>query len=293
MNAVVRWLLAACLAAATPVASAQEAAPPGATPPIRVMFVGNSLTYANNMPRIVRAIAASQPSGPVIETATYALPGAELDDLWDDGHAAEALRGGDWDVVVLQELGGLTGCVRRSRQDAACRRSAAAHRHFIELARAGGARVLLLATWERTRGGSDWGTAAELRERKEAMTETYDQFRRWVQRGDDQVQVLPAAGALFDFAAGLPLAQVLSDGMHPTMASSTIIAAQLYAAITGRQPQAADLMIDFPLLPPAADVRPDRPMESQPQIAGDGSRYLVKADIVAPLYAVANKTPSR
>lgn len=296
MNVIVRLLSTLGLAAAAFAAPAQVHAPEAspATEPalaLRVMFIGNSLTYTNNLPRMVAAVAASQPGGPVIRTATYAIPGAELDDLWDDGHAAEALRGGEWDVVVLQELGGLLSCVRRSERDPVCRRSAAAHRAFVELAQDRGARVLLLETWQRPRG-IDWGGPAELRQRKEISADTYQRFARWIARDGATIRIVPAAGALFDFAAGRPIAQVLSDGAHPSIASSTIMAAQLYAAITGRQAEPQDLMLDFPMLPAAADVRADTPMETQPQLAGDGSRFLVKAALLAPMYAIANGAPT-
>ena len=138
--------LAAFAAAAQP---AVDAAPAAVT---RVLFIGNSLTYANNLPRLLRAVAASQPGGPAIDTATYVIPGAQLDDLRDDGHATAALRDGDWDVVVLQERGGLLSCNAKSTREPECRRSESAHRHFVELAQQRGARTLLLMTWPPARG---------------------------------------------------------------------------------------------------------------------------------------------
>ncbi len=292
-NVVLLSISLLLLALAPAAARAQPASPAAEAGPIRVLFVGNSLTYANNMPRILAAIAASQPGGPAIETVTYALPGAELDDLWDDGNAAEALRNGDFDVVVLQELGGLPMCFLHARPDSGCRRSVAAHRNFIQLATERDARVLLFMTWNRARTATQWSSKADLIERKELMHDTYDKVLRAVTRSGDQVALLPAAEALFEFATTVPQDQVLSDRMHPTMAASTIIAAQLYAAVTGQPARAADLMIDFPLLPPESDVRDDVPMERQSQLAGDGSRFLVKADMLAPLFAIANRPPSR
>jgi hypothetical protein len=274
--------LATLLLLFAPPASAAQADPT----PIRVLFVGNSLTYANNLPRMVRAIAASQPGGPAIETATYAIPGAELDDLWDDGHAAAALREGRWDVVVLQERGGLLSCIVRSTRDPECRRSDAAHRRFTELAGGAGARVLLLMTWPPSRG-NDLGDARQLRNRAERLTDAYGRVATRLGSGDIRVAVVPAAAALYRFAAGRAPEEVLADGIHPSVAASLIMAAQLYAAIAGTPPHPADLLLDFPLLPANAMVLPDSPLESQPQIAGDGSRVVLKAGAVAPFYAAA------
>lgn len=263
-----------------------QANDPSATGAMRVLFVGNSLTYANNLPRLLRAVAASQAGGTLLDTATYVIPGADLDALWDDGHAASALREGDWDVVVLQERGGQACSIHDSR-DPDCRRSIAAHRKFAELAQDRGARVLLLMTWPPVRRGNDLGNARELGKRKQRLHELYDEIAGRLGRDDARVEVVPAAAALYDFAAGRTSADVLADGVHPTFEASLVMAAQLYAAISGHPPLAADLMIDFPLLPANALIHPDTPMETQAQIAGDGHRYLVKAGLVAPYYAIA------
>lgn len=281
----VRSLCLLLLLLAAP-AFAQAPMPAAATPPLRVLFVGNSLTYTNHLPRLVGAVAASQPGGPGIDTATYVIPGAELDELWDAGHAAQALRAGHWDVVVLQERGGMAGCLAPGSRDPQCRRSDAAYRRFIALAGQADARVLLLMGWPGQRG-NDLGNASRLRSRAERLEEAFaGAARRWSRSGV-AVEVVPAAAALYRFAQGRAPTDVLVDGVHPSVQASLLMAAQLYAAITGRSPRPADLAIDFPLLPPNARVLPDSPIETQPQIAGDGSRVLLKAGAVAPLYAAA------
>ena len=287
MPRTARLLLSLLLMATLlPTASAaQDAAPANA--PTRVLFVGNSLTYVNNLPRLVRALAASQPGGPAVETASYVIPGAELDELWDDGHAATALREDRFDVVVLQERGGLLSCIARNTRDPECRRSDIAHRHFAELAGERGARVLLLMTWPPARG-NDLNDARELRNRGERLADAYGRFATRLGSGGTRVSVVPAATALYDFAQGRKPEDVLADGVHPSVQASLLMAAQLYTAITGRAPDPADLLIDFPLLPPNAMILPDAPMESQPQIAGDGSKVMLKAEAVAPYYAAAN-----
>ena len=279
-------LLVLMLAFAPATATAQEA--PANAAPIRVLFVGNSLTYTNNLPRMVRAIAASQTGGPVIETATYAIPGAELDDLWDEGHAAAALREGDWDVVVLQERGGLLSCVARSTRDPECRRSDGAHRRFSELAGERGARVLLLMTWPPSRG-NDLGNGVQLRKRAERLTDAYRLVATRLGGGGREVAVVPAAATLYRFAGNRPAEEVLVDGIHPSVSSSLVMAAQLYQAISGREARPADLLIDFPLLPANAMITPDKPMELQAQIAGDGSRVLLKAEALASFYTAASE----
>jgi len=73
--------------------------------PIRVLFIGNSYTYYNNLPGMIAAL-----SGGRIETRMVVRGLANLQQLWDLGEAPAAIREGKWDYVVLQEhslLGGL------------------------------------------------------------------------------------------------------------------------------------------------------------------------------------------
>ena len=289
MNAIARILSLLALAATAFAASAQ--APAGAPAidqarPLRVMLVGNSLTYSNNLPRLLRAIAASQPGGPAIETATYVMPGAELDTLWDDSKAPDALRAGTWDALVLQERGGLVRCMSDNRREPECRRSERAHREFTRLATSAGARVLLLETWPPLRA-ADLGDNDLRRHLREVYSDAYSQLASRLDGDGAQVEVVEAASVLLAPKQGTGDPHPFSDDMHPGIASSLVMAAQLYSALTGRAPVAHDLLIDFPMLPPAALTHPDTPMETQSQLAGDGSKVLLKAQALAPLYARA------
>lgn len=238
----------------------------------RVLFVGNSLTYVNNLPAVLRALGAAQPVPVRIATATYVAPGGTVAERWKDGHAAAALRGAKWDAVVLQERGGLLACVvdAEQRSQAECRASERAHKQFSDLARAGGARTLLLATW-----GPDQTWQLKL-----------DRAIRQVAARAD-AEVVPAGSSLRAYAARQPQAATFPDGVHPSLPATLIMAAQLHRAITGSDAQARDVTIDFPLLPANALVKPDGAIEQQPQLAGDGKRLLLKAEAIAPLLQAA------
>src|SRR5262245_23744378 len=69
--------------------------------PHHVLFVGNSLTYTNQMPLIVEALARSR--GDQLEVSSVTLGGANLEDLWHDGAALREIDRGGWTVVVLQQ----------------------------------------------------------------------------------------------------------------------------------------------------------------------------------------------
>ncbi len=69
---------------------------------INVLFVGNSLTYANDLPGMLAVLIESAQQGPAnAVVAAYANFG--LEDHWTNGGARDAISGGGWDVVVLQQ----------------------------------------------------------------------------------------------------------------------------------------------------------------------------------------------
>src|SRR6266480_3817529 len=74
-----------------------------AAEPIRVLFVGNSFTFFNNMPEMLKVLAASHQGGPRFETRMVVAPGATLQQLWDRGEARRVIKSSRWDFVVLQE----------------------------------------------------------------------------------------------------------------------------------------------------------------------------------------------
>ena len=75
---------------------------PDAPGPVRILFIGNSLTYTNDLPGMVEALADSAGLGPVVvRQVTY--PDYSLEDHWNRGDALAAIRQGDWKFVVMQQ----------------------------------------------------------------------------------------------------------------------------------------------------------------------------------------------
>src|SRR5262249_37571105 len=91
-----RVLVTVALLATGAVSLAQSAAPK----PLRILFVGNSLTSTNDIPGRVAKVARALGRGATIESVTH--PTYSLEDHWNDGGAAVAIAKG-WDVVVLQQ----------------------------------------------------------------------------------------------------------------------------------------------------------------------------------------------
>jgi hypothetical protein len=69
---------------------------------LRVLFVGNSLTYWNGMPAMVEALARAAGERPLVWRQAVA-PGFSLEDHWNDGGALAEIRAGNFEVVILQQ----------------------------------------------------------------------------------------------------------------------------------------------------------------------------------------------
>ncbi|MFC1640409.1 hypothetical protein ACFL3B_06570 [Gemmatimonadota bacterium] len=69
---------------------------------ISVLFIGNSLTYSNDLPGMLTALIEDAGLGPA-QIESFASPNYGLEDHWVLGNAREAIGLGPWDVVVLQQ----------------------------------------------------------------------------------------------------------------------------------------------------------------------------------------------
>jgi hypothetical protein len=78
-----------------------EIPPPRTGDVLRVLFIGNSLTYWNTLPAIVEALADSAGVKP-LAWKMVAFPDYALEDHWAQRDALDAIREG-WDYVVLQQ----------------------------------------------------------------------------------------------------------------------------------------------------------------------------------------------
>lgn len=244
-------------------------------PTQRVLFVGNSLVYVQNVPGLLRALSKAQAGGPILETATFVAPGGTLAERWKDGAAAKAIREERWDVVVLQERGGLLACLAspQRRQEPECRASERAHKQFADLAKSRGARVLLYGTW-----GPD-----------SAWQQNIDRGQVSVARSSG-AEVIGLGEMLRAQDKRQPATPMFSDGVHASLEGAVMIAARLYRSIVGTAPKPLDLEVDFALLPANAAIKPESPIEKQPQLAS-GKSVRVPASSIAGLLAVANAAP--
>ena len=69
---------------------------------LSILFVGNSLTYANDMPSMLAGLLEEAAVGPVV-VASSSFPNYGLQDHWVDARTRDSIAAGGWDYVVLQQ----------------------------------------------------------------------------------------------------------------------------------------------------------------------------------------------
>jgi hypothetical protein len=205
-------LLVVALGVGAGAAGAGESAREPRPEPLRVLFLGNSLTAGQRLPELVRAMAAS--SGVAMEVAVRAPGGVSLDDHWADRGSHAAVEEGRWDFVVLQQG-------PSSRPDSRQALGAAAKR-WAKAIRAAGARPAVYMVWPYR--GQTRGFELVARSYREAAERS-------------GALLLPAGEAWAAALAADPeLALWLDDGLHPTPAGAWLAAAVISHGLAGVDP---------------------------------------------------------
>jgi hypothetical protein len=200
----------------------QGPAGPKTGPAKRVMFVGNSYTYFNNLPAIVQALAKA--GGRSLEIVMFAPGGWKLKDHWEKGGARQALREGRWDFVILQDqstLGVDLYVDGKTRVDGDGIFRPYALTWSREIAKAGATPVFFL-TWARQASPED----------QDRLTYAYMTAGR-----DSGSRVAPVGLAWKRVREEHPeIGLFQSDGSHPSAAGSYLAACAIYSALFDENP---------------------------------------------------------
>jgi hypothetical protein len=176
---------------------------------LRILFIGNSLTAANNLPAIVEALGRAKGSQTVEATAVTAN-NFSLEDHWNQGNARAAITEGRWSVVVLQQ-----GPSALPESRALLRTYA---KRFAAEARKAGARTALYMVWPsktRTRDFDD-------------VRESYTLAAR-----DVDGILLPAGDVWREAWRRDPsLALYADDGFHPSPLGSYVAALTVWRGLS-------------------------------------------------------------
>jgi hypothetical protein len=172
---------------------------------LRILFIGNSLTFANDLPGLVQRLGRSDPSRAVV-VGSVAYSNYSLQDHWNRGDALEAIASGSWDLVVLQQGPSALPESRVLLIEYATR--------FAEAIRGAGAQPAIYMVWPPLSRESEWDavTASHV-----AAAEAVDGV---LLPGGEALRAARASGA------GITLFQ--SDDFHPSLEGSYAVALVVY-----------------------------------------------------------------
>ena len=181
----------------------------GAQPdePVRVLFVGNSLTATNDLPAQLAALAKA--GGHRLETGAVVEDGFSLEDHWNQGDALRAIASGRWDVVILQQ-----GPSSLPESQVHLREWAA---RYAALARKAGTRPGLLTVWPEST-------------RRSALPAVISSYRNAARAAS--AELFPAGDAWRRaWACNRKLALYGPDGLHPSRLGTHLAALVVYGRL--------------------------------------------------------------
>lgn len=194
---------------------------------VRVLFIGNSYTYVNNLPVTFAAIAKSL--GRSVQTDMIAPGGATLADHLKNPETLALIRNGHWSYVVLQEQS-LMPTLTASREAT----TYPAARELVQRIREAGAQPVLYQTWGREHGWPD-GRIADFATMQDSLTSGYAQIAREL-----DVRVVPAGEAWRIVRTEHPdIVLYQGDGSHPSVQGTFVAANTFVAALLKETPRGA------------------------------------------------------
>ncbi len=224
--------LAACLLA-------WGAAALPASAPMRVLFVGNSYTYYNNLPCLVSELGKSR--GKPIDATMIVEGGATLGDHWGKESTRAAVRQ-PWDAVVLQTQSAFGATyfvdgINRVNDTSELLRDA---RNFAGAVDSHRTRTVLFAHWKQ-RLAPDRDQAA--------IDAAFADAGRAL-----RAAVVPAGGAWAIAARQIdPGTLYAGDGSHPSQAGSYLAALTTYATLTEDDPRGLPSSLTCPAVDPETE----------------------------------------
>ncbi len=196
------------------IGTAAQSALPGQ--PLSVLFVGNSYTFYNDLPQMVRqmSVEAAQPRPLQVRDVTFG--GASLQAHWQRGEVQKVIASQHWDYVVIQDFSTMPV------DDPDLTREYV--RHVAAAARKAGAQPILYLTWAR--------------QAKPAMQDQLDSV--YTELANETHALLAPVGQAWKRALAVsPQPNLfIEDGSHPSYAGSYLAASVFYSLIYGVQPPA-------------------------------------------------------
>ncbi len=204
--------------------------------PLSVLFVGNSLTYVNDVPALTQSLAASSAIHARLTVSSVTGGGATLSEHWRKGEAVRALRARRPDVLIIQAQSTepLTAPADFSRYA----------RLLKSEADSVGARTILFQTWARPSRDSFYSSSRSGGS-PEAMqillNQAYDSLAQAI-----HVEVARVGEAFSLVQSRSPDIALLDGTQHATLAGSYLASAVLFQSLFGCSPMGATFVAGLP-----------------------------------------------
>lgn len=178
----------------------------------RVLFVGNSLTYVNDLPLVVRALSLAVNADSAYRVGMVANPDYSLEDHWGSGAAAREIATAKWDVVVFQQGPSALEESRVLLINYA--------RKFSDAARAAHAQPALYAPWPTVDRSQDFPRSGQ-------------SYR--IAADSAHAGIFPVGEAWLAAWNRTPLLGLYSsDGLHPSVNGTYLAALVIFGRLSGR-----------------------------------------------------------
>jgi len=177
---------------------------------LRVLFIGNSLTAANDLPGMVEALSRAR-GDVTVEATAITASNFSLEDHWNQGSARATVAKGNWAFIVLQQGPSALPDSRVLLREYA--------RRFAGEARKTGARTALYMVWPSKARARDF----------DAVSESYGLAAR-----DADGVLIPAGDAWREVWRRDPEITLYgSDDFHPSALGSYVAALTVWRALSG------------------------------------------------------------
>ena len=193
------------------------------TDAIRILFIGNSYTYFNSSPELLKALIQEKHPEKVVETKLISDGGMTLAHHWKDNRALEAIQSGKWDYVVLQEQSKLGKAVMIDKDIffGQTNKFFEYARKFDAEVKKAGSKTVFMMTW-----------SVKNRPNEQAiLSHAYASIAKELDA------IVAPVGLVWDHVRSNPNINLYAnDGNHPSTAGSYLIASTLYGTLLGENP---------------------------------------------------------
>jgi len=191
--------------------------------PVRILFIGNSYTYFNSSPELLKVLAKEAFPDRIIETKLISQGGMTLEGHWQEGRALAAIESRNWDYVVLQEQSrlGMSVEIDDSTYFGNTAQFYEYARKFDVAIKAAEANTVFFMTWSR-----------RVRPQEQAiLTHAYASI------ANELGAILSPVGLAWDVVRSNDQIDLYySDGSHPSAYGSYLVATSLFSTIFEKSP---------------------------------------------------------